>query len=170
MPGLCTRRIRNQAKPRLEKQRPTGRCASSCQQPNEVGLAGRLAAQPDAGVLVVAVHAHLEMEVRSGRPTSGTFVRDQVASRHDLTALEAARISGRVPVVRRVTVAVDHDDKVAVADRSGVKVDDAGVSSHDRRAVWPGDVDTGVNAMRVRTGVIRYLHPERHAAEALTYA
>src|SRR2546428_13384822 len=164
MPGRCKRQGRTQAPRRRERQRPKGRRADSSQQTNEASDAS-LPAEPDAGILVDVVDAHLEMQVRSRRPAGGTFVSDEVASGNDLAALYSRRVTRQVAVVRRVTVAVEDDDVVAVADAPRVQVDDARVGRDDRGSVRAGDVDPGVDSVRVRAAVIGGLEIKGRAPE-----
>src|SRR5436309_1164117 len=74
------------------------------------------AAQPDARVPVCVVDAHLEVQVRPGRPSGRAFERDGRAARHDHAPAQPRRLAGQVAVHGGVTVAVHHQDHVAVAD------------------------------------------------------
>src|SRR5258708_5878690 len=110
------------------------------------------------------------MKVRSGGPTCRAFESDGRAARHDVAAPQPRRVAGRVPVVRRISVAVEHHKQVAVADAAGVEVDDPGVRRHDVGSVWSRDVEAGMNLVRPWAVGIRHLEIERRAAEALTDA
>src|SRR5450759_4137820 len=131
---------------------------------------GRLAPKPDAWVLVHAVDADLEMQMRSGGPTGRSLESDRRAASDNLAAGQPGSVAGRVPVVGRVPVAMDHHEQVPVADAARVEVYDPGVRCNDIGSIGSGDVETGVDLVRPRAVVVRYFQIEGGAAEPLTDA
>src|SRR5258708_31912015 len=110
------------------------------------------------------------MQVRSGGPTRRAFESDGRAARHDIATPQPRGVAGRMPVVRGISVAVEHHKQVAVADAAGVEVDDPGVRRHDVGSIWSRDVEAGVNLVRPRAVGIGNLEIERRATEALADA
>src|ERR1700680_1307467 len=107
------------------------------------------------------------MQMRTGRVSSRTFERDQVASGDDLPAPEARCERRQVPVQGRVTVAMNDNDVVSVPIRTRVEIDDTGVGGHNGRTPRCCDVDAGMDPVRVRTAGLVLLEPVAVAPEAL---
>src|SRR5256885_6188888 len=112
----------------------------------------RLTAQPDAGVLVDVVEPDLEVQVRSCGPARRSLKADRRPAGDDHAASQSGRVTQEMAVDRRISIAVDHQQHVAVADRSGVFVHDTGVSRDDLGSIWPRDIESGVDLVRVGTG------------------
>src|ERR1700704_6185741 len=85
-------------------------------------IRAELAAEPDAGVLVNVADPNLEMQMRTCRPPSRSFVPDQVTAGDDLPARHVGECR-QVPVVGRVAVAMEDDDVVSVAGAPRIQVD-----------------------------------------------
>src|ERR1700687_1788931 len=106
----------------------------------------------------------------SGGPASRSLECDGGASPDDLAARKPRRVAGRMPVVGRVAVAVEHHKKVSIANAARVQVHDPGVCRDDVGSVGPRDVETRVDLVRPRTAGVWHLEIERRAAEALANA
>src|ERR1700756_5615703 len=111
--------------------------------------------------------ANLEMKMRSSGPAGRALECDGRPARHHLTGRQTRRVPGQVAVVGRVAVPVDDHEQVAVADAARIEISDSRIGRDDLRAVWPGDVDPGVDLVRVRTVRVVYLEVERRAAKSL---
>src|SRR5438105_8408485 len=127
----------------------------------------RSAAEPDARVFVAAVDADLEVEMRACRPAGRALEGDCRTARHDHSRAQARRVAGQVTVVGRVAVAMQNHEQVSVAHAARVQVSDTRVRGDDVRAVWPGDVDSGVDLVRPGTAGVVDLQIERRASKTL---
>src|SRR5947209_14322253 len=133
-------------------------------------MPSKLAAEPDARVLVHAVDPDLEVHVRSRRPTRRALVSDEVAARDQLPAVDAGRIGVQVAVIGRIAMPVNDHEQVAVAHAARIEVRDAGVGGDDRAAIRAGDIEAGVDLVRIGARGVVHLEVKGRAAEALRYA
>src|SRR2546430_1367104 len=129
----------------------------------------RLTTEPDTGIFVDPVDTDLEMHMRAGRPTGRTLICDGVSARHDLPGRDGG-IAGKMAVVRRVPVPVDDHQQVSVAHAAGVQVRDTRVGRDDRCPIRPGDIESGVDLVRVRAARLVDLEVEARAPETLANA
>src|SRR2546425_12705781 len=109
------------------------------------------------------------MQVRSCRPTCRSFECDRCSTRHDLPGGEPRSVSGEMAVVGRVAIPVDDHQEVSITHAARVEGRHTRVSGDDLRAIWAGDVASGVDLVRIRAAGLIDLEVEAGAAEPLTH-
>src|SRR3989442_2360049 len=91
-------------------------------------------------ILVGAVQANLEMQVRTGRKTGRPFVADRLTAADPVAGPH--REAGHVAVNGAVTVPVGHDDDVPLATAPARARDHPTASRTDRGATACAEVNT----------------------------